>query len=755
MSQIGYFSSVSNETYDSKAFAWVKSAPQIQGIKNVANSLGISAGAIAGAMAEENNDYWKKELANYWSDKYALSAIDPVTAIDVVAKLGITPGLASLISEALGTRTHEQWAADYAAVGDTGYKPSEMDKLLHPVYMDIGYGNFKISTAIRMVQDYGTFSGLGLEGYVNDYAQLAADLFNPASDLTAKLYGLMIREANTWFEDHHAYETDWATLPQEFKDALYVTYVNLGPGKMQEIFDATTYNDAPYEPLPAVGTGGGLNHLYNAYDIGNAMGLNDYAGSGSGTNQLIFVGDAATWLSIARQDNDQGTAYREALIKLRPFAVVDGSYDDGATNLADFSDQYLQDRADMLALKMAFRNDGILPDHNILYKDASSPIHYQDIPSQISIVLGNAIGSKQVIFGGSDNDVLNGDVKGDHLYGGGGNDTLAGNGGSDYLEGGVGYDTYVYTAGGGIDTILDIDGLGKITLDGIQAGGGNGVTVDKWQKLSTTTWQDQQNQFNYHLQTEPDNTQTLYIVKSGDVVKILNWHPGDLGITLVGITLGDGAPPTAVTRTYTGDQHAPLNGITYNWGATVWANDGTLTGGVAEADFNDVITGSAQADKIDGLGGNDALDGGAGNDQIDGGIGDDLISGGAGSDTIHGGAGNDQILSATGLSAPQRIGPNDIWQAPAGETIWTLGSTWGIYDGGNHAYIIDGGGSLALDSAPDVVYGDGGDDDIIGGHGDDYLDGGADSDTLTGNGGNDLLIGGSSIRCAPIGCCRR
>jgi hypothetical protein len=46
------------------------------------------------------------------------------------------------------------------------------------------------------------------------------------------------------------------------------------------------------------------------------------------------------------------------------------------------------------------------------------------------------------------------------------------------------------------------------------------------------------------------------------------------------------------------------------------AGAGNLIGGVAEANFADVIRGSAAADKIMGLGGNDALDGGAGDDRI-------------------------------------------------------------------------------------------------------------------------------------------
>jgi Ca2+-binding RTX toxin-like protein len=86
----------------------------------------------------------------------------------------------------------------------------------------------------------------------------------------------------------------------------------------------------------------------------------------------------------------------------------------------------------------------------------------------------------------------------------------------------------------------------------------------------------------------------------------------------------------APIRIYNGDQRAKLIGSeidltvpptnpsfnTYKWSATSWAADGTLTGGVAEENFNDVIVGSGEADGINGLGGNDTLDGG----------GDDLSS---------------------------------------------------------------------------------------------------------------------------------
>jgi hypothetical protein len=74
-------------------------------------------------------------------------------------------------------------------------------------------------------------------------------------------------------------------------------------------------------------------------------------------------------------------------------------------------------------------------------------------------------------------------------------------------------------------------------------------------------------------------------------------------------------------------------------------------------DLDNVITGSALADRLDGYGGNDTLIGNAGNDDLrgfdgndtlSGGAGDDVLNGGAGDDTLDGGAGNNRINGDTG-----------------------------------------------------------------------------------------------------------
>jgi Ca2+-binding RTX toxin-like protein len=362
------------------------------------------------------------------------------------------------------------------------------------------------------------------------------------------------------------------------------------------------------------------------------------------------------------------------------------------------------------------------------------------------------------VIGGFGADFVSSGDGNDLLFGSYGADYLTGGKGNDFIYGGEGLDTYLFATGDGFDTIVDSDGSGQIQLDAAVVRGSSDIAADQWQQLSVATWQDQQHNIRFRLQTEANNSQTLYILKDSDVIKIQNWRPGAIGS--LGITLGESGVLASVLRSYTGDQRAPMIGVevdlnidasdpsynTYKWSAVSWNADGTLGSGIAEADFNDVITGSADADRINGLGGNDALDGEAGNDQIDGGAGNDLIGGGVGSDIIHGGPGNDLILGATGLSATQRNSTSDNWlnvYSLASDTVaWINGNTWGVAINQTNAYSIFGGGSMSLDTMADAVYGDAGDDMIIGGLGDDYLDGGVDNDLLWGNGGNDIIDGG-------------
>ncbi len=208
-----------------------------------------------------------------------------------------------------------------------------------------------------------------------------------------------------------------------------------------------------------------------------------------------------------------------------------------------------------------------------------------------------------------------------------------------------------------------------------------------------------------------------------------------------GINLTDSGE---ATNTYIGDQRALLIGSSpyYDWLNTAWAADGTLTGGVIEENFNDVIGGAAGNDKISGLGGNDALLGRAGNDEIDGGDGDDLVFGGTGSDNIKGGGGKDVIFGASSLTLNQRIRTDDAWELPEGQTVWTHGSTWGISLDAQYGLILPGNSDAVLDPASDVVDAGSGDDRVYAGHGSDNIQGGAGNDEVWGNGGDDVIDGG-------------
>lgn len=115
MTSISYFTSTSREKYSTQALDYIgNEALQKLNISNAADKIGISAGAIAGAMAEENNDYWLRLTVNQLSDDYALSGADPSVFAADVALFGFNVALTKFAWQlTFGTRTHAQWAADY------------------------------------------------------------------------------------------------------------------------------------------------------------------------------------------------------------------------------------------------------------------------------------------------------------------------------------------------------------------------------------------------------------------------------------------------------------------------------------------------------------------------------------------------------------------------------------------------------------------------------------------------------------------
>jgi Ca2+-binding RTX toxin-like protein len=136
------------------------------------------------------------------------------------------------------------------------------------------------------------------------------------------------------------------------------------------------------------------------------------------------------------------------------------------------------------------------------------------------------------------------------------------------------------------------------------------------------------------------------------------------------------------------------------------------------------ITGTNEADTLNGGAGNDFIDALEGDDIADGSVGDDTLYGRGGFDQLHGGLGNDTLYGGA---------DNDqIYGEAGGDGIFgDAGSDYLIGDDGND--VIEGG------EDNDFLNGYNGDDTLIGGPGNDYLSGGGGTDLLLGGEGDDWL----------------
>ncbi|NOR71047.1 MAG: hypothetical protein GQ532_15345, partial [Methylomarinum sp.] len=191
-------------------------------------------------------------------------------------------------------------------------------------------------------------------------------------------------------------------------------------------------------------------------------------------------------------------AWRYALVHLNTF-VIDGDDNlyaphnqNGELDLDNFSEAYLNDRANMLAWRLKYDNAGkeYTEDWNTL---ASGDWNFIDHSIRVSDGLNDTpltfridglnpftSGDHQIVFGSENDETLEGGELNDRLYGDAGNDTLNGNKGNDYLEGGLGNDTlnggegndHLF-GGAGNDTLTG----GKGTFDILEGGAGNDTYV--------------------------------------------------------------------------------------------------------------------------------------------------------------------------------------------------------------------------------------------------------------------------------------
>lgn len=406
-------------------------------------------------------------------------------------------------------------------------------------------------------------------------------------------------------------------------------------------------------------------------------------------------------------------------------------------------------------------------------------------------------GGNDDIYGGGGNDVLLGNDGDDELFGDAGNDTLVGGADNDDFDGGSGTDVISYdddsfpdaTNGKGVKFSLDWD---SNTDTG---GAGNDEAIDdSVENLVGSTEDD----------TLWGNDAVNYIdgglgddsIKGADGGDVLD---GGLGDDLVSYAGSDAAVMVNLAAAYpsggdaTGDLIGGFEGIIgskHNDMLTGTAADNTLNGG----DGNDLLVGLGGADilvggfgvhdrvtyaasasgvtvsllegagkggdaegdalsRVEDVVGTDAADiliGSRVPNSISGGGGDDKITGGIGADVIDGGSGTDTISYA---------------DAPEGVTVGLRSGKASGGDGEDRLISIenvigsafsdsisgsDGANNINAGGGADTVYGLGGNDALFGGTGNDTLNGGDGNDKVAGGGGDDRLVGGTGTdACVP------
>lgn len=714
--------------YSQNAFGFIESLRD--GIEAAAAAIGVSKTAVAGAMAEERHHY---DLADSFLD--------------------VADGLLSL--------SHETIVANYIEnydVLDSGpFTPAE--KIANPVLRDLGFGNIQLGNAIRLIEYYfNQFGGtdpLDLNKYRHEgsdpdgqtgYDQLVADLTSDQHLVTARLYAVQMHRAEAWFQTEYA---DWESLPQEYKDALLVSYSNLGPKRILEARDAFVAEHGFYRPVPAMGTGGGIHHLLNAATIGGVFDSPESGSDYGSSVAVVSIGNDT--VTTALLSDETGLAYRYALVYLRPIVVVGVSYSDqnegGALDLYDVGEQpegaitplYVEERFEFLKqyLRRETSNypDELYGSDHIVYDDRQFDVEFEirrpgDVgePTRRVVFLELAESASfagtsavEYIYGGRGKNVLSGGEGGDYLEAGLGDDTLYGglgnddDGASDTLIGGPGDDRYY--AGDG-DVIIDTSGTDVVHLlvdDAPVAIGGT------YRKVAPNVFRNEVLNAAIYLTERQQQAPGAPVIE--DARLVVFGASGPVVVTLEALVVGE--------------QPSGRYGITLE-------NYGGVTEEDSEEDMTRVVAGTASGEGVGSWG---FADDGVGRANRD-----DLVEGTEGSDELYGvnfdwdhnatdksggrdyfyGRGGNDLISSGGALDPVRS------YAHAGEYGFGEDAVGADVVPGDEGDFIDAG------EGDDIAIGADGDDVIHGGLGEgrDFLNGRHGNDILSGWDGNDVLLGG-------------
>lgn len=344
------------------------------------------------------------------------------------------------------------------------------------------------------------------------------------------------------------------------------------------------------------------------------------------------------------------------------------------------------------------------------------------------------------------NDIIFGGVDQDDLDGARGDDVIWGDNGEVFLDGGLGGETRdpVRTLGpdlGDVDTIEGGDGndriLGGAAGDLINDTGGNNIVLGDHGEIDGTRVETTDLQGGADTITTSDGDDIIFGGADGDDIETAggdNDIAGDYGVLVPG----------------------ELSSTDTNQGGA----DTIVSGG-----GSDNIIGGAEGDDIDSGGGDDFITGDSGiiqgtnvrsidpgtggADQIDSGGGNDSVIGGTAGDNIVSSGGNNNVLGDNGVingrnitSQAIGVGGADTINLGGGDDN-VVGGTAGddISTGSGNDNILGDDGTIIGGVLRVLAPGSGGSDNIDAGEGNDIVIAGFGADNIRGGGGNDRILG--------------
>lgn len=155
---------ITTTTWNPKTIEYIAQNNTI--LKSVAASMGISAEALAGAMAKENNPYQLNTTAEAAKDLYALRTIDGGFVGNILWSI------------------RYQLADKLNLIDNAG----NFSKMALPVLIDLGPFNLQAATAIRALNEYvqthPASDPCNLKQYQGDYTKFLATIAGPGSATT-------------------------------------------------------------------------------------------------------------------------------------------------------------------------------------------------------------------------------------------------------------------------------------------------------------------------------------------------------------------------------------------------------------------------------------------------------------------------------------------------------------------------------------------------------------------------------------------